>query len=287
MSQHVQTRKSAAQRLCASSQVQYYWCKGESWTEQGRERTRSHKYLEKRKWDGFDHILTLFPHYFLLSQLRCVFPESRRWNAELVMSPHPTPKQTIYRNPRTPSQPLRKEEERRANRIRVGGVILPWRGRPRRRRSVESERGGEEKPLQGKKKKKKRSQRESQDAKWKWHCLLDGILSFLSFMQRARRWGDAAKMHPKYTWQRRRRQSSGFTVPYNISVIFNSCHHESQGPTPLWGQLRRENYANKDQIRAPGALHECQGHHLNGHLFFFTSNSTHRNQGAILLLYIV
>lgn len=65
-------------------------------------------------------------------------------------------------------------------------------------------------------------------------------------MQRAWCWGDRAKTHLKYTWQRQRRRSGGFTVPYSISIIFNSCHHESQGPTPwinptsLWGELWKD-----------------------------------------------
>lgn len=29
-------------------------------------------------------------------------------------------------------------------------------------------------------------------------------------------------------WQREQRWGGGFTVPYSISVIFNSCHHKSQ-----------------------------------------------------------
>lgn len=70
MSQHVQTRKTAALRLCASSQVQYYWCKGEAgWSKAWRHRNKGdtesklkHFRTQKRKyiyWIDFHMCLVL------------------------------------------------------------------------------------------------------------------------------------------------------------------------------------------------------------------------------------
>lgn len=65
---------------------------------------------------------------------------------------------------------------------------------------------------------------------------LDSIHYF--YIQWAQCWGDMAEIHLKYIWQREERWSGGFTVPYSISIIFNSCHHKSQcavhwiNPTP-------------------------------------------------------
>lgn len=65
VSQHVESRKSAALRLCVSRQVQYYWCKGESGREQDTEtkdtveKFRSPKPRKNRK-TGYE--LNTFSH---------------------------------------------------------------------------------------------------------------------------------------------------------------------------------------------------------------------------------
>lgn len=131
---------------------------------------------------------------------------------------------------------LMKEEERQANQIRVGGVILLGGDRGRdAERNVGNVRGGEE---TSKKKRTRGEGGDSGDVKYKWHCLSTAFIFFLS--QWARCWGDVAKIHLKYIWQWQRRRSGGFTVPYSISVISNPCHHKSRfpidwiNPAPLW-----------------------------------------------------
>lgn len=114
----------------------------------------------------------------------------------------------------------------------------------------------EKKPPRKKKETGRRG--DSGDVKHKWHCLSTAFIFF--FSQWARCWGDVAKIHLKYIWQWQWRRSGGFTVPYSISVISNSCHHKSQfpidwiNPAPLW---HRGNFEKIKPIRSEIQL-ECE-----------------------------